>query len=79
MLLTSTYYLSLLLVILLSHRWAADGRNPKFDGRMFAKMQVTDSVEQNKIRLNCYKYITKGMNQKRANVKYAVYKKYLSK
>jgi hypothetical protein len=24
-------------------------RNPKFDGRMFAKMQVTDSVEQNKI------------------------------
>jgi hypothetical protein len=32
-------------------------RNPKFDGRMFAKMQV-DSVEQNKIRLNCYKYIT---------------------
>jgi hypothetical protein len=54
-------------------------RNPKFDGRMFAKMQVTDSVEQNKIRLNCYKYITKGMNQKRANVKYVVYKKYLSK
>ena len=52
---------------------------PHFDANMFHALSVTDKVEQDNIKISCYKHLTKVINQRRANVKNCIYKTYYSK
>jgi hypothetical protein len=46
---------------------------------MFKKLEVDSDAMKIIVRKQCYKILTRTINQKRANLKLAVYRKYLSK
>jgi hypothetical protein len=54
-------------------------QQPGFEELMFQKIEVKDVASRVLLRDECYKFLNRAINQKRANAKFAVYKKYLSK
>jgi hypothetical protein len=54
-------------------------QQPGIEELMFQKIEVKDVASRVLLRDECYKFLNRAINRKRANAIFAVYKKYLSK
>jgi hypothetical protein len=54
-------------------------QKPEFERLMFKKLEVNSDAMKVIVWKQCYKILMQTINQKRANLKLAVYRKYLSK
>jgi hypothetical protein len=54
-------------------------QKPEFERLMFKKLEADSDAMKIIVRKQCYKILMQTINQKRANLKVAVYRKYLSK